>query len=70
MAIKFINYGEVTRITLGLKAPKNNMPFSIKIHQLKDIPEDVNIYVFDKVDNTYTDVKKNCFRFGYLQQSF
>lgn len=61
LVIKSINYDEATRIPLGLKASEDNSSFSIKINKLKDVPEAVNIYVFDNEKNTYTDIKKSTF---------
>ncbi len=61
LTIKSINYDEATRIPFGLKAEYDNMPFSININQLKDIPENVNIYVYDNVNNTYVNIKNNPF---------
>ncbi|WP_034044828.1 T9SS type A sorting domain-containing protein [Wocania ichthyoenteri] len=61
LTIKSINYDETTRIPFGLKAENDNTPFSIKVNQLKDVPTDVDIYVYDNVNNTYTDVKNGAF---------
>ncbi|WP_345192916.1 T9SS type A sorting domain-containing protein [Algibacter agarivorans] len=61
LSIKSINYDESTRLTLGLKASKDNTLYSIKINQLKDVPENVNIFVFDKIRNTYADIKNGTF---------
>ncbi|GAA4883127.1 T9SS sorting signal type C domain-containing protein [Flaviramulus aquimarinus] len=61
LSIKSINYDETTRIPLGLKSSKDNTEYSIKINTLKDVPENVNIYVFDNINNTYTDIKNNTF---------
>jgi len=61
LAIKSINYHESTRLPLGFKASKNNTTFSVKINKLKNVPEDVNVYVFDNENNTYTDIKNGAF---------
>lgn len=61
LVIKSINYDESTRLPLGLKTSKDNTIYSIKIHKLKDVPEDINIFIFDKINNTYTDVKNGTF---------
>lgn len=61
LVIKSINYDETTRIPLGLKASENNTTFDVKINSLKDVSEQVNIYVFDNENNTYTDIKNGTF---------
>lgn len=61
LVIKSVNYDETTRLPLGLKASNDNMEFSISINKLNDLPNSVNIYVFDNVNNTYTDIKNGTF---------
>lgn len=61
LSIKSINYNENTSLHLGLKASTNNTSFNITTNTLKDVPEDVNIFIFDKETNTYTDIKNNAF---------
>tara|TARA_R110002033_G_scaffold82641_5_gene133482 strand:- start:690 stop:2567 length:1878 start_codon:yes stop_codon:yes gene_type:complete len=61
LAIKSINYDETATLPFGLKASQNNTSFSVKINKLNDVPTDVNIYVFDNENNTYTDVKNGAF---------
>lgn len=61
LTIKSINYDETTRIPFGLKAEFDNMLFSAKVYSLKDVPSDVDVYIYDNVNNTYTDVKNGTF---------
>lgn len=61
LVIKSINYDETTRIPLGLKASDDNTTFDVNINSLKDVPENINIYVFDNETNTYTDIKSSIF---------
>lgn len=61
LVIKSIKYDETVRLKLGLKASKGNTLFSIKINKLNNVPNDVNVYVFDKDKNTYTDIKNGVF---------
>ncbi|GAA4810526.1 T9SS sorting signal type C domain-containing protein [Litoribaculum gwangyangense] len=61
LVIKSINYDETTRLPLGLKAANDNTFFSIKIHRLKNVPSDVNVFVFDKETNAYHDVKNGTY---------
>lgn len=61
LVIKSINYDETTRIPLGLKASDDNTTFDVNINSLKDVPENINIYVFDNETNTYTDIKSSTF---------
>ncbi|ULC60843.1 T9SS type A sorting domain-containing protein [Flaviramulus sp. BrNp1-15] len=57
LVIKSIKYDETTRLPLGFEASNNNTLFSVKIHKLNNIPNEVNVYVFDNETNTYTDIK-------------
>lgn len=61
LTIKSINYNEATRIPFGLKAETDNMLFSAKVYSLKDVPSNVDVYIYDNVNNTYTDVKNGTF---------
>ncbi|WP_203258238.1 T9SS type A sorting domain-containing protein [Hyunsoonleella ulvae] len=61
LIIKSINYSEDTKIPMGLKADKDNMPFEVTIHSNKAIPENVTVYIHDKLNDTYTDIRNNTF---------
>lgn len=61
LVIKSINYSEDTITPLGLKANKDNTPFDLSIFNLKAIPESVSIYVYDKLNDSYTDIRNNTF---------
>jgi len=61
LSIKSINYDENTRLALGLKASNDNTPFSIGVHSLKDVPDSVSIFIYDKSNNSYTSIKDNTF---------
>lgn len=61
LVIKSINYSEDTKIPLGLKANKDNTPFDVSIFNLKAIPEHISIYVHDKLNDSYTDIRNNTF---------
>ncbi|MCF7560895.1 T9SS type A sorting domain-containing protein [Sabulilitoribacter multivorans] len=61
LAIKSIDYDETTRIPFGLKAGNDNMVFRVNIHKLNSVPNNVNIYVSDNKNNTYTDIKNGSY---------
>ena len=61
LIIKSIKYSEDTKIPLGLKANHDNIPFDITVFSMRAIPENVSIYLHDKLNNTYTDIKANTF---------
>lgn len=61
LVIKSINYNEDTRLPLGLKASADNTQFNIKIHKLKDVPELVEVYIYDNENQTYTNIKHGAF---------
>ena len=61
LVIKSLNYDENARLRLGLKASKDNTDFSVEIHNIEKIPLNVNVYVFDNENNTYTDINNGTF---------
>lgn len=61
LVIKSINYTEGTRIPIGFKTNKNNTSFDINVYNLRAIPETISIYVYDKLNDTYTDIRNQTF---------
>ncbi|TBN06804.1 T9SS type A sorting domain-containing protein [Hyunsoonleella flava] len=61
LVIKSINYTDDTTIPIGLKTNKDDTTFDISVYSLKAIPESVTIYVHDKLNDTYTDIRNNMF---------
>ncbi|MEW4922705.1 T9SS type A sorting domain-containing protein [Algibacter sp. 2305UL17-15] len=61
LVIKSIKYDSNTRLPIGFKANEISTRFSVKVFKLNDVPADVNVYLFDKDNNTYTDIKNGAF---------
>ncbi|WP_185956439.1 T9SS type A sorting domain-containing protein [Changchengzhania lutea] len=61
LVIKSIRYDETTRIPFGFKADRDDTKFSIKAFELKDVPENVALYLFDNTIGNYTDIKTGTF---------
>ncbi|SFD24920.1 T9SS type A sorting domain-containing protein [Algibacter pectinivorans] len=61
LVLKSIKYNENTRLPLGIKTAKSNTVINITVHELKDVPKDVNIYIYDNETDTYTDIVNNTF---------
>ncbi|MFG6686132.1 T9SS type A sorting domain-containing protein [Mariniflexile sp. HNIBRBA6329] len=61
LVVKSINYAQDVKIPFGLKTNKANSDFSISINTLKETPESLEVYVFDKLTNSYTDIVNGTF---------
>lgn len=70
LVIKSIKYDESVTIPLGLKAGKDNSLFNVKIHKLNSVPEHINIYVYDRENNSYTNVKNGTFEITLNQGTY
>src|SRR5690606_32284731 len=70
LVVKSIKYDESVSLPLGFKAGKNNSLFSLKIHKLNNVPEHVKVYVYDRENNSYTDVKNGTFEIVLNQGTY
>ncbi|XMO85759.1 T9SS type A sorting domain-containing protein [Algibacter sp. AS12] len=61
LVLKSIKYNENTRLPLGIKTATSNTVINITIHELKDMPNGVNVYIYDNETDTYTDIINNTF---------
>ncbi|KAA5823637.1 T9SS type A sorting domain-containing protein [Algibacter amylolyticus] len=61
LVLKSIKYNENTRLPLGIKTATSNTVIDITIHELKDMPNGVNVYIYDNETDTYTDIINNKF---------
>ncbi|MFS4481687.1 T9SS type A sorting domain-containing protein [Hyunsoonleella sp. 2307UL5-6] len=61
LVIKSIRYDQSVKIPIGLRANRDNTSFDIKIHNLINVPENITIYLHNKLNDTYTDIKNNAF---------
>ena len=61
LAIKSINYNPKVTIPFGFEVENDNTTFRISIKALNDIPRGTSIYMYDKLNETYTDLRSDTF---------
>ncbi|MGB0896740.1 MAG: T9SS sorting signal type C domain-containing protein, partial [Flavobacteriaceae bacterium] len=61
LSIKSIAYDIEASIPFGIDVRNNASTFSVTVHNLLDVSDNVDIYMFDKVNDTYTDIKNGVF---------
>ena len=61
LSIKSIAYNIDAKIPFGIVAETNSSTFSITINSLEDVSDNVDIYIHDKLNETYTDIRNNVF---------
>ena len=57
MSIKSIAYDVDAKIPFGIAAKNNMSTYSITVNRLKNVSDNVDVYIYDKLNNTYTDIK-------------
>ncbi|MFK7782582.1 T9SS type A sorting domain-containing protein [Psychroserpens sp.] len=61
LVIKSITYDQNTRIPIVFKASDQATEYSVEVNQLTNIDDDINIYIYDNLNNTYTSIKDGSF---------
>jgi hypothetical protein len=61
LVIKSIAYDIDAKLPLGLKAENENNIYSITIKEMKDVSENIEVFIHDKELDTYTDIISNTF---------
>jgi hypothetical protein len=61
LSIKSITYDVDAKVPFGIAAKNNMSTYSVTINTLKDVSDNVDIYMHDKLNNTYTDIKNGVF---------
>jgi len=62
LVIKSMEYDIDNRLPFGITAGnESNNTFSVRVFKMKDVPSDINIYIHDKQEGTYTDIKDGTF---------
>lgn len=61
LAIKSIAYNVDAKIPFGIVAEDNQSEFSITIDELNNVSDNVEVYMYDKSNNTYTDIRNGVF---------
>lgn len=57
LSIKSITYDVDAKIPFGIAAKNNMSTYSITVNRLKNVSDHVDVYIYDKLNNTYTDIK-------------
>ena len=61
LSIKSITYDIDAKVPFGVKAQNNGSTYSITINKLRDVSDNVDVYIHDKLNNTYTDIRNGVF---------
>lgn len=61
LSIKSIAYNIDARVPFGLVAENDQSVYSITIDELNNVSDNVDVYMHDKLNNTYTDIRNNVF---------
>jgi hypothetical protein len=61
LVIKSITYDIDAKLPLGLKAENENNTYSITIKEMKDVSENIEVFIHDKELDTFTDIISNTF---------
>ena len=61
LAIKSLAYNVDAKIPFGIIAENNSSTFSITIDELNNVSDNVEVYLHDKSNNSYTDIRNDVF---------
>ena len=61
LSIKSIAYNIDAKVPFGLVAENDQSVYSITIDELNNVSDNVDVYLFDKLNNTYTDIRNDVF---------
>ncbi len=61
LSIKSIKFDDTTRIPFVLKTDRPNVSFEISAYELRHVSDDVSIYLYDGLNDSYTDIKNGSF---------
>lgn len=71
LVIKSIDYNENHQIPFVIKAEAGNTnTFSTEIYSMDNVPDSVNVYVYDTENGTYTDIKNGSFNITLPQGTY
>lgn len=61
LVIKSLAYDENARIPLAFKVSSQTSTFNINVNQLRDVDDAVNVFIYDGLNETYTNIKDGNF---------
>ncbi|WCO03016.1 T9SS type A sorting domain-containing protein [Psychroserpens ponticola] len=67
LVIKSLAYEQDARIPIVFKASTQASTFSITINELTDVDDSIQVYIYDNVANTYTDIKNGSFNISLAE---
>jgi len=70
LVIKSITYDIDTRLPFGLNADNTNNTYSITINSLKNVSPNVEVFIYDKEADTYTDIRNGAFEITLPQGEY
>jgi len=70
LSIKSIAYDIDARLPFGLNADNETNSYSVTINALNNIADDVEVFVYDKDENTYTDIRNGIFEISLPQGEY
>ena len=70
LVIKSIAYDIDTRVPFGLNADNETNTYSVTINSLKNVSNNVEVFVYDKEADTYTDIRNGAFEISLPQGEY
>jgi len=70
LVIKSIEYDIDTRLPFGLNADNETNTYSVTINSLTNVSDNIEVYVYDKEDDTYTDIRNGAFEITLVQGEY
>lgn len=70
LVIKSIKYDIDTRLPFGLNANNETNTYSVTINALKNVSDSVEVFVYDKEADTYTDIRNGAFEISLPQGEY
>jgi len=70
LSIKSITYDIDTRLPFGLNADNTDNTYSITINSLKNVSPNVEVFIYDKEADTYTDILNGTFEISLPQGEY
>ncbi|MGB1269561.1 MAG: T9SS sorting signal type C domain-containing protein [Flavobacteriaceae bacterium] len=61
LSIKSITYDIDAKVPFGIVAETNSSIFSITVNSLKEVSDNIDVYMYDKSNDSYTDIRNGTF---------
>ena len=70
LVIKSIEYDIDTRLPFGLNADNDTNTYSVTINSLTNVSNNIEVFIYDKEEDTYTDIKNGAFEITLAQGEY